>query len=130
MFRKPLEKRIQPLTGAPAVRRLKTYSSDSGYVYQYAYQGHRPHATGTEFVFTVSADRKNWHDLSVIVSDEAVQSWERTHARRLSSTEWYAVAKIALFAAFDERASPAEVHDTVFAGEERVAAAAERLGFE
>src|SRR5438105_8981319 len=101
MFRKAFEKKA-PLTGVPVVRRLKTYSSENGYVYQYAYEGQRPHASGTEFVFTISADRKNWHDLSVIVSAEAVRSWEGAHARRLNSTDWYAIAKMALFAALDE----------------------------
>jgi len=129
MFRKPLEKK-PALTGAPAVRRTKTYSSDSGYVYQYVHQGQRPHANGTEFVFAISADRKNWHYLSVIVSEEAVRSWERSHARRLTATDWYAIAKMVLFAALDERASPAEMHAPVFVDEKGVSEAAERLGFE
>ena len=129
MFRKVFEKKAQPLTGAPAVRRLKTYSAESGYVYQYSYQGQRAHADGTEFVFTISADRKSWHDLSVIVSGEAVRAWEQAHGRSLSSTEVYAVAKMALFAAMDERASPSEMCKPVHVGEAGVAAAAERLGF-
>jgi hypothetical protein len=130
MFRKVFEKKALPLTGAPAVRRLKTYSAESGYVYQYSYQGQRPHASGTEFVFTISADRKTWHDLSVIVSGQAVKSWEHAHDRRLSSTELYAFAKMALFAALDERASPAEMWEPVFVDETGVAAGAERLGFD
>jgi hypothetical protein len=130
MFRKLFEKKAQGLTGAPAVRRLKTYSAESGYVYQYSYKGQRPHTTGTEFVFTISADRKTWHDLSVVVTDDAVRSWEGAHARRLSSTERYAVAKMALFAALDERASPAEMQEPVFVGDAGVAGAAERLGLD
>jgi|SRR5882724_102512 len=130
MFRKVFEKKEQPLTGAPVVRRLKTYSAESGYVYQYSYQGQRPHATGTEFVFTISADRKSWHPLSVIVTRDAMHAWEHSHDRRLSSTEVYAVAKMSLFAALDERASPAEMHEAVFVGEAGVTAAAEKLGFE
>jgi hypothetical protein len=129
MFRKPLEKKARALTGAPAVRRMKTYSAESGYVYQYVYEGQRPHARGTEFVFSLSADRKHWQDLSVIVSEEAVRAWEQSHGRRLSSTDWYAIAKMALFAALDQRASPAEMGEPVVVGEEGVAAAAERLGF-
>src|SRR5258707_830005 len=102
MFRKLFEKKApdeaagkQPLAGAPAVRRLKSYSAESGYVYQYVYEGQRPHTSGTEFVFTISADRKSWHDLSVIVGEEGVRAWERAHDRQLSSTERYAVAKMA-----------------------------------
>ena len=38
------KKKDAPLTGAPAVRRQKTYSAESGYVYQYFYEGQRPAA--------------------------------------------------------------------------------------
>jgi hypothetical protein len=117
VFRSLFNKKPQPLLGTPAVRRLKTYSAASGYVYQYYYEGHRDFRSGaengTEFVFSLSADRKNWHPTSVLVSDQAVRTWESSHARQLSSTERYAVAKIALFQAFDERAQPALMHDEV-----------------
>jgi hypothetical protein len=103
--RKPL-----PLTGTPAVRRLKSYSAQSGYVYQYFYEGQRPFRSGgesgLEFVFTVSADRKTWQPVSVLVSEESLLSWEQTHAHPLSSPERYAISKMALFQAFDERATP------------------------
>lgn len=106
-----------PLAGAPAVRRLKTYSARSGYVYQYRYQGSRPlHAgrdSGVEFVFSISADRKNWHDLGVLVSDGAIRAWEEAHARELTSAERHAIAKMALFQAFDERPTPALMKDQV-----------------
>ena len=97
------------MTGVPAVRRLKTYSAQSGYVYQYYFEGQRPFRgaeSGTEFVFTISADRKNWHPVSVLVSADAIAAWERAHARELSGTERYAICKLALFQAFDERATP------------------------
>ena len=42
MFRNFFSKKPLPLTGAPAVRRLKSYSAQSGYVYQYFYEGQRP----------------------------------------------------------------------------------------
>jgi len=89
---------------------MKTYSAQSGYVYQYFYEGTREFEqagdTGAEFVFTISADRKNWHPASVFVSGAALGAWEEKHARELSSTERYAISKIALFQAFDERATP------------------------
>jgi hypothetical protein len=110
MFRRFFAPKSVPLTGKPEVRRLKTYSAQSGYVYQYFYEGHRPlpagSDSGTEFVFTVSADRKNWSPIPVLVSDRAVSDWELSHQRGLSSTERYAIAKMALFLAFDERTSP------------------------
>ena len=103
-----------PLTGAPAVRRQKTYSAASGYVYQYFYEGQRRGARegepGTEFVFSVSADRKTSFDVSVFVRDSALESWQRDHQRELASTERYAVAKMALFQAFDEREAPQQMH--------------------
>ena len=117
VFRSLFQKKPQPLTGAPPVRRLKLYSAQSGYVYEYYYEGHRDFRAGvergTEFVFSLSADRKNWHSTSVLVSAEALGAWESSHARQLSSTERYAIAKIALFQAFDERPDPARMHDEV-----------------
>jgi len=89
---------------------MKTYSAQSGYVYQYFFEGHRPYAksgeAGTEFVFSLSADRKTWHPASVFVPEEAIADWQRQHARELSGAERYAVCKMALFQAFDERATP------------------------
>ena len=99
-----------PLTGAPAVRRQKTYSAQSGYVYQYQYEGQRPAVRdgedGTEFVFDVSADRKSAAPVSVILLHGAVRAWEEKHGRPLAGNERYATAKMALFQAFDERAHP------------------------
>jgi len=98
------------LTGAPPVRRQKTYDAQSGYVYQYHYEGQRPFSRegedGTEFVFDVSVDRKTSAPVSVVVLNDAVRSWEQEHGRALVSTERYAAAKFALFQAFDERANP------------------------
>lgn len=118
MFRSLFSRKKPPLTGAPPVRRLKTYSAQSGYVYQYYYEGHREFRSsgesGTEFVFQISADRKTWDGTSVLVSAAAVQTWEQTHQRQLSPTELYAVAKISLFQAFDERTLPAQMNESVW----------------
>lgn len=96
---------------------MKTYSAQSGYVYQYFFEGHRPHATacesGVEFVFRISPDRKTWHATGVFVSDRVVGEWEAAHDHALSSTERYAVAKLALFQAFDERDTPARMKEDV-----------------
>ncbi len=108
-FRRLLGKRPPPLAGAPRVRRLKTYSAESGYVYQYHYQGRRPavreHLPGIEYVFEVSADRRNYRPVSVFLGDHALAGWQSRH-RALIDTERYAVAKMALFQAFDERENP------------------------
>jgi hypothetical protein len=127
MFRNWFGKKAAPLTGAPAVRRQKTYSAQSGYVYQYFYEGRRGES---EFVFTVSSDRKTWHESSVHVAAAAIQPWEQAHGRSLSGTERYALAKMALFAAFDERASPDLVQQPIHVAEDNVAAIMERLDLE
>jgi len=108
MLSRWFSKKPAPLVGAPGVRRQKTYSAQSGYVYQYFYEGHRPSSAerGTEFVFDVSSDRKTSTPVSVVISDAAVASWQNESGRTLSATEQYAIAKMALFQAFDERESP------------------------
>lgn len=103
--------------GAPAVRRQKSYSGQSGYVYQYYYEGHRPYKrdrhTGTEYVFDVSGDRKTSIAVSVLVSDSALDDWQTRHGRTLHASERYAIAKLALFQAFDERPNPAAMSAAV-----------------
>jgi hypothetical protein len=129
VFHRLFSKKKRPLTGAPAVRRLKTYSAQTGYVYQYLYEGHRSgDAAAIEFVFSVSADRKNWAPLSVVVSHAALHAWESAHQRQLSSTEHYAIAKMALFQAFDERPMPAHMKEPVHVRADDVEAIIGTLG--
>ena len=134
MLRDFFIKKAIPLTGAPAVRRLKSYSAQSGYVYQYFYEGQRPlpHKSqpGTEFVFTISADRKTSYPLSVLVPEDALRDWEQSHAHTLSSTERYAVSKMALFQAFDERANPEMMKQEVRVRAADIAAILETLDIE
>jgi hypothetical protein len=132
VFRSFFSKKKAPLSGAPTVRRMKTYSAQSGYVYQYFYEGHRDYRAGAEdgveFVFTVSSDRKAPHETSVLVSNPAIRAWEQHHGRELSLTERYAVAKIALFQAFDERPDPAQLRDEVRVRNADVEGIVETLG--
>jgi hypothetical protein len=132
MLRNFFAKKPLPLSGAPTVRRLKTYSAQSGYVYQYFYEGQRPFGSGgeggTEYVFTVSADRKTYRPVSVLLGESAVREWEEAHARRLASTERYAVSKMALFQAFDERATPQLMKPEVCVRGADMAAIIETLG--
>jgi len=123
-----------PLTGAPAVRREKSYSALSGYVYQYFYNGHRrskrEHESGDEFVFIVRTAHGDSWPVPVFVGDAAVGGWETDHDRLLSATERYAVAKMALFQAFDERSSPAVMGETVHVRAADLALILETLGLE
>ena len=130
MFRNFFTKKTAPLSGAPAVRRQKTYSAQSGYVYQYFYEGMRPQGKGTEFVFTVSADRKTSYPVSVRIEDAALVQWQRAHERSLLPNERYAIAKMALFQAFDERATPDAMHSEVLVRAADVTAILETLGLE
>jgi hypothetical protein len=86
-------------------------------VYQYFYEGQRAArrdgAAGIEFVFNVSSDRKRAFAVSVFVSGEALDGWQRAHDRQLGSTERYAVAKMSLFQAFDQRATPEALSEEV-----------------
>ena len=123
--RKPAE---PPLAGAPAVRRLKTYSAASGYVYQYVYDGRRPAsragAPGVQFVFQVSADRRSYFPLSVFLPETSVSGFERP----FSGTEHYAIAKLALFRAFDERETPGALAAEAVVTREAVVEIVETLG--
>lgn len=112
--RRPAPPLPKPLHGAPPVRRQKTYSAMTGYVYQYFYEGYRESDRagrgGDEYVFKVSSDRKASFPLTVFLPRAAVERWQQDHARELTQTEQYAAVKMALFEAFDERADlgPAE----------------------
>lgn len=97
-----------------SVHRIKTYSAESGYVYQYAFRNSRRtrrglFASGTEYVFEISGDRKSTYRLPVFVADGALKSWERKKGRELSSAEQYAAAKLGLLRAFDRAERPAVV---------------------
>jgi hypothetical protein len=102
--------RKEPLRGAPATIRLKTYSAPTGFIYRYRYQGWRPchsrGANGSEFVFAVSAGPARSGQISVFIEAAAVAAWENANGRALSATERYAVAKMALFRAFDSAETP------------------------
>src|SRR5689334_11111995 len=86
------------------VRRMKTYTGATGYVYQYYFVGKRPALDdfATEFVFDVSSDRKSLFAVSVYVHTAAVSDWAAVHGRALTDPEQYAAAKLRLMQAFDE----------------------------
>jgi len=89
-----------------AVRRVKSYSAADGYVYQYYFfegdRAQRNSASGGEFTYVVSADRKSAFPFKIFVKQSALDAWAKLNGRPLSSSEEYAVAKMRLFQAFDE----------------------------
>jgi hypothetical protein len=101
------------LAGAPAHRRMKTYSAQSGYVYHYFYEGLRETRGLVEYCFEVSGDRKTWFHTKVNVSREGLDAWAGSNRRTLRLQEQYAIAKLALFEAFDTRAVPDEMRQPV-----------------
>ncbi|MGA2371448.1 MAG: hypothetical protein ACLPPV_17975 [Candidatus Korobacteraceae bacterium] len=90
------------------IRRLKTYTAQTGYVYQYYFVGKRatlegePEAPSTEYIFDVSADRKTTFAVSIFLQPQALAEWADTRGRNLSEPEQYAAAKLRLMQGFDE----------------------------
>lgn len=95
-----------PLRGRPAIRRDKAYAADSGYVYQYTYEGYRDArrdaVEGREFVFDCTSDRASRFRISIFAPAGSFVAWERDAGRELSEVERYAVVKMRLFEIFDE----------------------------
>jgi hypothetical protein len=90
------------------VRRLKTYTAQTGYVYDYYFVGKRPAlpddplAPSTEFIFDISSDRKTICSVSVFLPPQALDAYASSHGRTLSEPEQYAAVKLRLMQAFDE----------------------------
>jgi len=87
------------------LRRVKTYTAQTGYVYEYYFVGQRDASggvRGTEYIFDVISDRRARYSVSIVVQDDAPQGWARTHGRNLSGPEIYAAAKLRLQQGFDE----------------------------
>lgn len=96
------------LRGRPAIRREKVYAADSGYVYQYTYEGYcttsRDGSEGRDFVFGCTTDRASRFAVVVFAPDESFSTWERSAGRELNAVEHYAIVKMRLFEIFDESA--------------------------
>ena len=89
------------------VRRLKSYSAATGFVYQYYFEevragARRDSREGSEYLYIVSRDRKRSFPVPVFFRQDARDAWARAHGRPLSGTETYAAAKMRLLAAFDD----------------------------
>jgi hypothetical protein len=100
----------EPLTGGSASRRQKTYSADSGYVFQYSFAGYRETSRGGErgyeYVFDVSPNRREWFQVSVFLGRPVLDAWCAAY-RNLTASERFAISKIALRRAFDSHDDPA-----------------------
>ena len=89
-----------------AVRRVKSYSAATGFVYQYYFfevlPAVRARKEGREYTYMVSADRQTAFPLKIFVEKAALDAWTQRTGRGLTGTEEYAVAKLRLFEVFDE----------------------------
>lgn len=83
--------------------RLRTYTAETGLVYQYYFVGKRRalEEAATEFVFDVSSDRRVRFSVSIFVPDASLSAWRAAHGRTLVDAEIYAAAKMELARAFD-----------------------------
>jgi hypothetical protein len=114
------------------VRRMKTYTGATGYVYQYYFVGKRaaplPESSAIEFIFDVTADRKTTFSTSVFINREALRAWGAQHGRELTETEQYAAAKMRLLRAFDEIEGMIEHGRRLVVGSENIEELLEPLG--
>jgi hypothetical protein len=108
-----LRSKREPLSGAPVIRRHKTYSADSGYVYQYHYEGSRGIEGGREYVFMATSGRGREFAVTVVLYEAALEPWQIRHSRVLTGPERFAIAKLSMKRAFDERDSPNLMRDAV-----------------
>jgi hypothetical protein len=113
------------------VRRIKSYSAASGFVYQYQFQDVHPAsraaATGNEYVYYVSADRKMMFPVRIFVSRDALENWTKETGRGLTGTEEYALAKMRLFEALDEFEDFASKRPELTVDESNIGTLLERL---
>lgn len=111
--------------------RIKSYSSATGYTYQYCFVEVRParrgFSPGTEYVYLVSVDRKGNFPLAIFLRGSALEKWARREGRKLSGTEEYAIAKMRLFDAFDEIEELAAVKPDLIVDDTNLDALLEKL---
>jgi hypothetical protein len=130
--------RQAPLRGRPAARRVKHYAALSGYAYEYTYEGYRETRGGCEYHFTVAPDRTASFALRVVLGNAPLAAWQQRHGPApdapeeregfaLSARERYAVAKLALFAAFDDAENPGRLARLIEPDAAEVEALLERL---
>lgn len=113
------------------VRRIKSYSAATGYVYQYHFaevrKTHRGMVAGTEYVYLVSVDRKTTFPLRIFLRRAAIQKWGKKNGREMTGTEEYAVAKMRLLQAFDEVSDLAATRPDLTVDESNLEALLEKL---
>jgi hypothetical protein len=82
--------------------RWKTYAAQSGYVYQYVFEGLR---SDDAYIFRAISGPSIELTLEVILDAKVLEPWVSQN-RSLSEMESYGIAKLALMRALDEEAAP------------------------
>lgn len=119
-----------------SVRRLKTYTSQTGYVYEYYFVGKRhalpddPLAPATEYIFDISSDRKTTCAVSIFLSPGVLLTYAASHERSLSEPEQYAAVKMRLLQALDEIADMVQHGRRLTLGAEALEALLQSVGIE
>lgn len=108
---------VEPLREFMLSQRLKHYSAASGVVYQYVFRGKAPSAAGEAHVFEVTADRQAAFPVYVEIGPEELRFCEARLGFALRWNDEYALAKLALFGAFDERDDAAAMREIVRPGQ-------------
>jgi len=75
-------------------------------------------------------NRKSGSTVTVALSTDVLRPWEQNHGHEFSVAERYAIAKMALFQVFDERAGPAKMAEAVHVRALDLDAIVERLNIE
>jgi hypothetical protein len=81
--------------------RLKTYSAQSGFVYQYLLAAEEHAGGARRYRFDLSANRGVHSFVTIELADEVNWRWQQTRNRELSPTECYAMAKMKFFETLD-----------------------------
>lgn len=98
------DRSLSELRGAPPHARTKTYSAETGHVYQYVFRGYRPVSVppARDYVFDVRRSRDVTIPISIRLQNTALAACAERAGRPLLDAENYAVAKMTLFAGLDE----------------------------
>ena len=108
-FLRTILRRDPPLVRTRSTGRPRTYSADSGYVYQYWFAGFRPVKRAgegyIEYVFEVTGARESPSAVSVLLAEGRLPAWTGTQ-RELTASERYGIAKLCLKRALDSFPDP------------------------
>ena len=118
------------LTQGPYSGRPRSWTADSGYVYEYAFAGFRRIRQGgedlIEYRFAVTFGKPQGVTIAVFLPESRLPAWTGT-ARELTASERYGIAKLCLKAEFDRAESPAQLLETLRPAEEQIGEIARTL---